>query len=140
MKWYEELAEELLGVRQGGIRQLLIFCARDYAQGQALVLLELYCGDAEERSPSELAATLDLSSGRVANILKSLQGSGYVIRERDGDDARRVHVALTEAGASKAAELYNAQVNACGAMLRALGEEDARELVRIMSKIPELGL
>lgn len=137
--WYEDLAKELLGVRHGGVRQFLIVCARDYAQGKALVLLELYDSDSAY-SPSDLAEALDLSSGRIANILKSLEESGYVVREKDHDDARRVHVALTEKGEARAIEIYDAQVVSCGNVLCALGEEDARELVRIMRRISKLEL
>lgn len=135
--WYEDLSEELLNVHSSGTRQFLMFCARDYVQGKSLVLLELYGSD-KPCSPSELAATLDLSSGRIANILKSLQEHGYVFREKDCEDARRVHVALTEKGEAKARALYDEQVAACARVFKALGRDDAEELVRILRKVSDI--
>lgn len=135
--WYEDLAKELLGIQGGGARQFVVLCAQRYVQGQALVLLELDRGH-KARTPGELAETLNLTSGRIANILKSLQRGGYVRREKDAADGRRVHVMLTEQGKAKAQDLYNGQVEICGKMLCGLGEQDAREFVRILKKFPSL--
>lgn len=134
---YEDLARELLDFRDGGFQQFLITLSRDYAQGRTLVLLELY-GSEAPYSPTELSENLGLSSGRIANILKSLKQLGYVSREKDSTDARRVYAVLTEKGEARARELYASQVKACSKVLRAIGKDDAEELVRILKKIPDL--
>lgn len=133
--WYEDLAEELLGLRSVEACQVILQPARELAQGKSLVLFELYRSK-ESYTPSQLADALGLSSGRIANILKSLQASGYVRREKDAKDARRVHVVLTDEGRKKAVEILETQLSSCAQLLRSLGEEDARELVRILRKIP----
>lgn len=54
----------------------------------------------EQLSQRELAKAMKLSPATVAVSLKSLERSGYVLREVDPRDARRNVVRLTEKGAN----------------------------------------
>jgi DNA-binding MarR family transcriptional regulator len=69
---------------------------------QYLVLLALW-----EREPlrvKELAALLQLDPGTLSPLLKRLEASGYVRRERDPHDDRALAVVLTERGRSLRSE------------------------------------
>ena len=57
-------------------------------------------------SSGELAQSLGLTSGRIANILKSLEQKGLVHRERAADDRRHVTAILTDLGKDKINDLF----------------------------------
>lgn len=63
---------------------------------QYLVLLVLWEGDG--CMVSELGERLYLDSGTLTPLLKRMQTAGWLQRQRDSDDERRVRVYLTEAG------------------------------------------
>lgn len=63
---------------------------------QYLVMLVLWEGDGI--MVSELGERLTLDSGTLTPLLKRLQTSGFIERERDSGDERRVRVTLTAAG------------------------------------------
>lgn len=49
-------------------------------------------------TPSQLAAAMHSSSGRISAVLGSLQKKGLITREIDPDDRRNIHVLLTQEG------------------------------------------
>jgi len=49
-------------------------------------------------APGQLAELLHLDPGTVSGIVKRLESSGLVTRERSGGDTRRVHLTLTAKG------------------------------------------
>ena len=63
---------------------------------QYLVLLLLW--EQDEKTVSELGERLFLDSGTLTPLLKRLEALGYVRRERDAADERRVIVSLTSTG------------------------------------------
>ncbi|MCH3968851.1 MAG: MarR family transcriptional regulator [Atopobiaceae bacterium] len=89
-------------------------------------------------APSDLAERLKLTSARIANTLNSLERKGLIERSHDETDRRRVEVSITPAGS----ELFRTQLKGAvlglTAMVRDLGMDDAREFVRITSRIEGL--
>ncbi|WP_426148598.1 MarR family winged helix-turn-helix transcriptional regulator [Polaromonas sp. DSR2-3-2] len=63
---------------------------------QYLVMLVLW--EQDGLSVSELGERLLLNSGTLTPLLKRMESSGLVTRQRDAHDERRVHIALTAAG------------------------------------------
>jgi len=63
---------------------------------QYLVMMVLW--EREKLSVSELGSRLSLDSGTLTPLLKRLESSSLVTRERDATDERRVIVRLTDAG------------------------------------------
>lgn len=63
---------------------------------QYLVMLVLWEGNTV--TVSDLGARLTLDSGTLTPLLKRLESAGFVKRERDQQDERRVMVTLTDAG------------------------------------------
>lgn len=88
--------------------------------------------------PGEIRNIMGISSARIAAALNSLERKGLVNRDIDPSDRRRVLVNLTPKGKETAKihnrELYEKTVK----MLHLLGEEDAREYVRITGRLAEL--
>ncbi|MGC5167439.1 MarR family winged helix-turn-helix transcriptional regulator [Luteimicrobium sp. DT211] len=73
---------------------------------QYLVLLALWQDDADGRpgTVTDLADRLALDAGTLSPLLRRLEGSGLLTRERSVDDARVVHVRLTARGRALRAE------------------------------------
>ncbi|CAM3615384.1 MarR family transcriptional regulator [Mycobacterium frederiksbergense] len=63
---------------------------------QYLVLLVLW--EEEHCSVGHVGRRLHLDSGTLSPLLKRLENSGLVVRQRAADDERRVEVTLTPAG------------------------------------------
>ena len=63
---------------------------------QYLVLLVLW--EEQDCSVGHLGHRLRLDSGTLSPLLKRLENSGLVVRQRADDDERRVEVSLTPAG------------------------------------------
>ena len=63
---------------------------------QYLVLLVLW--EDGTTSVTRLGERLHLDSGTLSPLLKRLEATGYITRERSAEDERRVDVALTPAG------------------------------------------
>lgn len=98
---------------------------------QYLVMLVLW-----ERGPvtvKDLGAALELDSGTLSPLLKRLESTGLVRRERNAADERSVQVQLTEAGAA----LRKRAVNVPRKIAGATGLELA-ELQRLRTQLTEL--
>lgn len=63
---------------------------------QYLVLLVLW--ERDGATVSELGERLSLDSGTLTPLLKRMQASGWIARQRSETDERRVHVHLTPSG------------------------------------------
>jgi DNA-binding MarR family transcriptional regulator len=71
---------------------------------QYLVMLELFAGT--PRSVGDLGSRLGMDTGTITPLLKRLEVSGKVFRQRDPGDERRVLVTLTESGEALREELW----------------------------------
>lgn len=89
-------------------------------------------------SPSELSRFFQISTARVANILRGLEKKGYVERRLAGGDGRRITVTLTEAGQAMADEHTSLMRRDIRRLLEALGDEDAETLLRLTRRLTEL--
>ena len=81
----------------------------------------------------ELCARLYLDTGTVTPLLKKLEAKGLVTRTRSNEDARRVDIALTQAGRDMKEAARNVPI-AMGQCLN-VTQEDAAELVRLLRKV-----
>ncbi|GAA3585532.1 MarR family transcriptional regulator [Amycolatopsis ultiminotia] len=70
----------------------------DLTYPQYLVMLVLWEHDAQQ--VKELGAALNLDSGTLSPLLKRLEKSGLVTRERQAEDERSVRIRLTDDGAA----------------------------------------
>jgi DNA-binding MarR family transcriptional regulator len=74
------------------------YLGRDRSLGASRVLWEI---GAQGREVRELRAALDLDSGYLSRLLRSLERSGLAVTESDGADARVRTVRLTPEGAEE---------------------------------------
>lgn len=107
---------------------------------QYLAMLALW----EEDRPlavGELGRRLRLDGGTVTPLLKRLEGLGYVTRQRDECDERRVLVAVTAKGRSLRDRVASvpASLAACAGLDRAAARRlraDLRALVDTLDRVP----
>lgn len=100
-------------------------------EGQILLYLTIENG----LTPGILSEITALGTGRIANILKTMEEKGYVIRKKDEKDKRKVYVYVTEKGKiwhEKNKRKLDEEVKN---LLNYLGKEDSLELIRILNKI-----
>ncbi len=102
-------------------------------RGEPAILLCLARAD-EALLSGELTEQCGLSTGRVANLLRQLEGKGLVVRRGDEEDRRKIYVSLTEAGYMEARRQQERIVSRRKALLSYLGEGDANEFVRLLER------
>lgn len=111
------------------------FLARDRPLGEARVLWEIGAAGCDVRT---LRARLDLDSGYLSRLLRSLEGAGLVSVEPDAGD-RRVRIArLTAAGRRERAELDRRSDELAESVLTPLSEAKRERLVAAMSEVERL--
>ena len=88
--------------------------------------------------PRDLSDELQVSTARIAAMLNSLEKKGYIQREMDASDRRKIIVSLTPVGLHFANHhLADMQCN-LAKLLEQMGEVDAKEYVRLVGKILEI--
>lgn len=128
-----ELAHELLK-EFGGLGHRMRPSMRNASRGEMGILHELMCAQ-QGLTPTELAERSHLTSARVANVLRSLEEKGFIVREHSSVDRRRVTVRPTEAGRAHMERGRAEFESQASAFLAQLGEKDAQEALRILRRI-----
>lgn len=85
--------------------------------------------------PSDISQRMGISTARIAATLNALEAKGWVTRQIDPADRRRILVALTQAGRDQAEETNQAVRREVCRMLKALGDQDASDYVRILGRL-----
>ena len=78
---------------------------------------------------------LGVGSGRMADILRRLEEKELIVRSEDTEDSRRVVVHITELGRERAVSMNQRVLAWYGRLYEYLGEEDSRELIRLLKKL-----
>lgn len=87
--------------------------------------------------PGEISKIMGISSARVAAALNSLERKGLITRQIDTGDRRRILVHLTPEGKALAEEQQQEILENISGLLSRLGENDAKEYVRITGRLAE---
>ena len=83
-------------------------------------------------SAGELGKKLHVVPGRVADILNSLEQKELIVRTRSESDRRVVKAHITEKGKQVSMEKRNEIHNNYKGLFKILGENDVRELIRLL--------
>ena len=134
---YVKLAAELFSY-MGNVRRVKSQKhINESLQGEAFVL---HCvakrgGDVQ---PGEIGGEMNVSTARIATALNSLEKKGLITRQIDTSNRRHILVGITPEGIKKEEEHQKTALEKLAKMLELLGEDDAREYVRIMRRLAEL--
>lgn len=129
----EEILDETLRTLAHAARANALNFFQINLKGENALLMHLIdCGG--QSTPSKLAEVLNVSAARIAAMLRSLEIKKLIERLCDEKDKRRVTVKITNVGRdfveSVSAEMNKRAQN----LLERLGEEDAKEFLRILKK------
>ncbi|MCI1665481.1 MAG: MarR family transcriptional regulator [Atopobiaceae bacterium] len=83
-------------------------------------------------TPSELAERSNVTSARVTNVLNSLESRGAISRKHSETDRRVVEVSITDEGRDLVEKGYRETMALTTSFLTELGEQDSRDLVRVV--------
>ena len=86
-------------------------------------------------APHELATRLQTDRSHISTYVESLLPGGWVMREQDSDDRRRVTVTLTESGRLRFGELARAASASETSFLSALSSEEQATLQSLLLKV-----
>jgi len=111
------------------------FLARDRPLGQARLLWEI---GPDGRDVRLLRSRLDLDSGYLSRLLRSLESDGLVVVEPSHADARVRTARLTSRGLAERAELDRRSDDAAAAILEPLSARDRGRLVMSMAEVERL--
>ncbi|MFJ5760867.1 MarR family winged helix-turn-helix transcriptional regulator [Neobacillus sp. NPDC093182] len=135
---YRALANELLSNMTKNPKMQFQKKVDDLSNGEKRILGHLVIWKKGVTS-GEISEKLVMSTPRVASALNSLSKKGFIERHRDEHDKRIVIVTITEAGHSFVMEEYEEALSMLEKTLQKLGEKDAKEFVRILKRITEIG-
>ena len=88
--------------------------------------------------PGELSVMMHDSSARTAIALRNLEQKGYIERDIDKTDRRKILVSITEEGRKLAREERERILQRMTQIVDELGEDDVREYIRIVGRIIEI--
>lgn len=111
------------------------FLKRKRSLGEARFLHEIGSDGADVR---ELRATLDLDSGYVSRLLRSLESEDLIKTRRTTADGRVVRVTLTRKGLREVAELDRRSNEFAESVLAALSPTQCKRLVAAMAEVERL--
>jgi GNAT superfamily N-acetyltransferase/DNA-binding MarR family transcriptional regulator len=111
------------------------FLSRDRPLGQARLLWEIGPDGSDLRA---LRSRLDLDSGYLSRLLRSLESDGMVVVEPSHADARVRTACLTSRGLAERAELDRRSDGAAAAILEGLGVGQRDRLIAAMAEVERL--
>ena len=86
----------------------------------------------------DFAKKMNVSTARVAVLLKKMEENGFVIRRTSSKDARRTVVEITPAGAAFVDDLKEQALSRVELLLEQVSKEDLDTYVRISRKISKV--
>lgn len=136
---YRVLAEDFFE------KAVLIFNAKkhkninDAMHGETFALqLIAFRGETDNKiQPSEIGHKMNVSSARIAQTLNSIEKKGWITRDIDLNDRRKIIISLTPEGKKQAENCRKSVIDNAAKMLELLGEDDAEEYVRITGKLAD---
>ena len=133
----EALARQVIASVWTAQKPVMPRSSERFSHGEYRLMGYLYCRKEPVRA-GQLSQVLDISTARVAKLLQTLEEKGAVQRACDPADRRRVQVCLTPCGQEMVHTAHGHMVRQLTRLFDALGEQDAREYVRLCGRVAEL--
>lgn len=120
VKLFEQLKELYFSRSPVGLEEFL--------QGEMKVLSFINRED-RELLPGQLSSSLEMTGGRIAGILRSIEKKGYITRRTDELDRRRVLVSITESGSRYIVSRSEALETKLDMLVTAMGRDNTIKLI-----------
>ena len=85
----------------------------------------------------DLARELNVSTARIAILLKKMEDKSLIIRRRSDSDARQTVVEITQKGLEHVQKIREQLLARAELLIEKVGKEDLDEFIRISHKIRE---
>ena len=108
-----------------------------HVEAHTIMVIAAMTRRGESIRPGLIAKCDRTTPSALSQTLKSLEEKGFIVRERADGDSRGVTVALTEAGRALDDEGRRRHDERIDSLIEFLGEEDAREMVRLIGRFAE---
>lgn len=111
---------------------------KELEQGENGILRTLFLFEEEAKkdvTPGDLCTLQNLTSGRIASTLKSLEKKNCIRRITDCNDRRRIFIQLTENGRNIAEKITQKIHQNIQSMIDKLGEKDFGEFIRLLNLV-----
>lgn len=123
------------------MKEMLTCIPRDFfskmdevSRGTGFVLA--YLDEAEtEVFPSDIARDMNVSTARIAAMLRQLEKNGFITRESSSQDGRKTVVTLTKLGRTWIQRTKEQAVDKTELLLERVGSEDIQDFIRLSKKI-----
>lgn len=89
----------------------------------------------ENIHPGTLAEHLSLVPGRTADILKSLEKKGLIVRQKDPEDRRKTIVSITDEGVRYTKNRREKIRDQYSGLYKELGAEDTLKLIELLERM-----
>lgn len=130
--------EDLVLVPVGrAFRSMLRAFERDTGVGAPRWFVLSMVAEEDGLSQGEVCRRFEQDPSRVTRLAQGLENNGLIRRERDPQDNRVVRMYLTEAGRELVREFPERVVGFDRRVSRALGDEEFRELRRLLSALTD---
>lgn len=132
---YEKLAAEFMDILPKLLQIPMQKDADRLVRGEMFALRYLF--EEGPQTPGKISEKMNISTARTAKLLAVLEAKGFLVRVPDGADKRKSRVTLTEKGVRHIAAHRKLFLRMVTDMMKALGEHDALEYVRITRRVLE---
>ena len=128
-KLLEEMVHAMIALRFTDFSRMIA----DTVKGEGFVLG--YLNHNASAQPGDISQMMNASTAYVSKVLRGLEDKGMLLRQKDPDDRRKTLLVLTLKGKQEAGKMEHTVQTAIIDFLKSLGDEDASNFVRILSKI-----
>lgn len=107
-----------------------------FLQGEMRVLSYICYEFSEQREtiPGEISSSLEMTGGRIAGILRSLEKKGYIIRRTDETDRRKSIIIPTASGISHVEKGTRYLHDSLFSIIGAMGNDRAEVFINSMNE------
>lgn len=133
----DTLAENLMAAFDSINRQALFESMKATFKGENLMLAMLMKMGGKA-TPGELIKYTECTAARLTAIAKSLETKGLVNRIQNAEDKRSTIIEMTTDGITKFMNLQKEATESVFNLIEKLGERDAEEFVRLVSRLSEI--
>lgn len=99
------------------------------------VILHLLYESGGNIGAGDISSMLCMSTPRVAAVLKTLEGKGYIVRTQATDDKRKTVVSITDDGRAAAKRDEDSLTELVMYLYDTVGDDDLNEFLRISAAI-----
>jgi DNA-binding MarR family transcriptional regulator len=132
----KEVVESLIKLRKSKIHDMT--GCFDLTHNENLVLFIIHDMAIDGKvSLSILRDKIKLAPSTVTPIINSLEKKELIVRNIDREDRRNIYLNLSEKGTEYTKKAYDSLVKRVSNFINYMGEDDANELVRLVSKATE---